>query len=235
MRVVSLPSLIAEGDAIKYNLFSSVGDSWGEMLRCWDKMLHCNIQAAESKCGLNASITSHMYLSDWRRRFHLFLLWQEGAWVSEERSGKQEVLKWLLSPVPRFFISREFRLWNPDSRCERTKEDPWNAWNLRNTGGCWSPEEKTSLSSTHFAAIRKTFTRPTTRLCVETHVGYELGMRSLLHWCMKMLFSINFWSMPEWIQTTLSSLTYQADMNSECVFWPGMFPPACASYSTCSS
>lgn len=38
---------------------------------------------------------------------------QTGAWVSEERSGREEVLKWLLSPVPRFFISGEFRLWSP--------------------------------------------------------------------------------------------------------------------------
>lgn len=39
-----------------------------------DKMLQCNIQAAQSECGLNASFTSHMYLSYWMKSFHLFSL-----------------------------------------------------------------------------------------------------------------------------------------------------------------
>lgn len=116
-----------------------------------------------------------MHLSYRMRSFHLFSSDSSTSqWGGiRERGSENDYFHQLLASLSPENSESEAA----DSWCERTKEDPWNTytWNLCNTGGyCRSPEEKTSLSGTHFSVVRKTFKRQTKSLCMEKHGSDEL-------------------------------------------------------------
>lgn len=154
---------------------------------------------------------------------------------SARRSGKEDVLKSWLSPVLRFFISEEFRLWSPWQSVRKNQRSMKYLHSeplLHKEDTVQTPPKKDSITLRH-SQDRLSQSGPFKRQA-ETYLHAKNTMdcgafaASVKHEdCLA--FISEALSMPGWTTHPSPPVMPTRLLWNQCVSWPGMFPPAFAS------